>query len=216
MIKLLWPVGWKLDCLVQPPSLHLRHTSSHCHPTACASHLPYLASILTQILLNTHLIPSAQVCKSLTLCLSQCWSHGRNSMEPVMFHQENTNSYVRYLCARHNWCKKYILGVSSKHIREQNVLTLHYKLWLITGLVPVPISLELKTQENSSLKMAYIYSWCPQSQRFPDFLSIPLMCWTYSPFSYPEFAGRLSSSLVVHLLGSRQPMNLCKGLDSGM
>lgn len=90
------------------------------------------------------------------------------------------------------------------------------KLWLITGLIPVCASLELKTQEKTGLKMAYICSWCPQSQRFPDVLFIPLVPWTYSLFSCPEFTSRPCLYLVICLLGSRQPVNFCKGLNSGI
>lgn len=78
------------------------------------------------------------------------------------------------------------------------------------------LSLELKTQEKPGLKMAYICSCCPQFQRFPDVLFIFLMPWTYSPFSCPEFASRPCLSLVICVLGSGQPVNLCKGLNSGL
>lgn len=90
------------------------------------------------------------------------------------------------------------------------------ELWSITGLIPLCVSLELKTQEKPGLKMAYICSCCPQFQRFPDVLFIFLMPWTYSPFSCPEFASRPCLSLVICVLGSGQPVNSCKGLNSGV
>lgn len=115
-VGLVCRVKW--DCLVQFLFFHLRYTSSHPHPRPWASRLPYLPAILAQILLSTHLIPPGQFHKPLTLCLSQCWSHGRNSTAPVKFHWESTNSYLRDLCARHNWCKKQVPEGSGEQIGE--------------------------------------------------------------------------------------------------
>lgn len=78
------------------------------------------------------------------LCLSQCWTHSRNSVELVSkFHWANIDFYLRdtpvpNITDAWNTFWKCQMSGSEKGCIEW---TLHYKLWLIMGLGPICMSL---------------------------------------------------------------------------